>query len=80
VEAGAYQSRRESQWRLVKKPISHLGVTWPPQSGWIQKAVGRNISEAAAKAFLTPETAKAFVEGNAVTMMMIPRNIRQAAK
>lgn len=35
-----------------KRQLAILGVQWPPQPGWKQRAIGREITQAEAEEFL----------------------------
>ena len=43
---------RSERGGWTKDQLALLGVTWPPEAGWIQRVVGTEISAEAAAAFV----------------------------
>jgi len=43
---------RSERGGWTKDQLALLGVTWPPEAGWIQRVVGKEIYAEAAAAFV----------------------------
>ena len=43
---------RSERGGWTKDQLALLGVTWPPEAGWIQRVVGKEIYAEAASAFV----------------------------
>ena len=49
---------RSERGGWTKDQLALLGVTWPPEAGWIYRVMGDQITEEAARAFLQRPTSR----------------------
>lgn len=51
-------NHRTQRGSWTRSQLKAIGVNWPPARGWQKRAIGREISQEAAKLFETKITAK----------------------